>query len=513
MKIDPELEKIIVDYFDEFYYRFSSYATERGVHRYDYKICSLRRYELTEWWSFVSNSRKELYELKNKKNIEKTMDFQLLDSMLSEESKQSLELYSFKSDINFFISCILRGLTSVGFGSYNSIGIRSRSFTSRLNDIGNVKLAIEEIVQEINMHEKSAAINDIVFLRNFIEVFSSYLMNKSDIEKKDEVRAGKDAGLTSLKEIEDLLGRLNLVPYYSLEKSIKRFNYEEFPMKDISKSLTESLSYVRDSVIRKAREINIIAPYVETLHRALDSLEELTESDVLEMFEKVKSSAGKKFPESKLQIDFRKIPKELESSSYFLKDFYSVKFIPTGEFDGKRKLSVVLQAQENRNLLLINLIENGVPGIGLLKEIRARSPRMPRKYFFNRVFEPGYKIYSRREMVEDLKYDIGREFELLMLYREYLTTLSALVENEILFGRFNEETLNNLVYSNELVFDKKQFLDRIFAEEGESLLGMHGLYNIIELRKQFGGRMKLNDFHYKLLANSHLPFRLLRQVL
>jgi len=46
MKNDSDLDTLIETFFDEYYYYFSSFATLRGIHRYDYKLSTYDRANL-----------------------------------------------------------------------------------------------------------------------------------------------------------------------------------------------------------------------------------------------------------------------------------------------------------------------------------------------------------------------------------------------------------------------------------------------------------------------------------
>ncbi len=513
MKIDSELEKIIEDYFDEFYYRFSSLSTEKGIHRYDYKLSNIRKADLIQWFDKIKEYRDEISALKKKKNLERSIDMQLFEKMLSNESNWLSRGYELGKNPLFFTSSISKALTSVAFGAYAPISIRSRSFTSRLSDVKNIKKALEENVIETNNFEKEAAIDELFFLRNFIEVFSSYLLSKSDIEKKDDVRTQKTDSLGNLVEMVDIISRSNLDNSFTLDHTLKRFYYEDILLRDLNKPLSESLFTIRDSLIKKAREISITSSHQETLSRILNEKDFIDEEKIRNIYDKVKSISSERFLETSAILDIKKVPQELEKNATFLSNFDSLKVLPMGEFDAKQNVTVVLTSEENMNLLLFNLLTFGIPGSGLLRQIRSEHVKSPRNYYSNILLEKGWGIYARREIADEIRQAFGSECELVFLYKEYLTTLKAFIQNEILMNRADAASIKEKTYQDELVLDKENFTKILFIEQGESLLGIHGLYNIIELRRQFGGRMKLSDFYFRLLSNSNLPFKFIRQVL
>ncbi len=513
MKTDQDLERLALEFFDEFYYVFSSLATTRGIHRYDYKLSSLGRQDLMNWSHFLSQTKKELSDIKRKKNIERTVDFQVLDSFVSEEIAQSSEGFPLiKNNPVFLFASLFKAFTNVGFGSYNSIGVRSRAFSLRMKDLGNFVNAFEENVSKIAPLEREVLVSETVRLSEFIEAFAGYLINKSDVEKKDEVREGKDASLIALRTLREYLAGLPQTGDFSLSKSVSLHSLEDVSKKDLKSQLSESLSYIRESLVRKAREINIVESVVSTLSRNLTSSTQITETEVQQVIKLIREKCAGKFPEFKIEIDFKKIPKDLEDKASFLMSPLVKRVVSSGEFDTKATASVVLRAVDNINFLALELVERYYPGAALMSVVRSKQ-RLPGKYFFNKTIEAGWRIYARREVVEDIKFKLGREFELTALYVEYMTTLKALIENEILFGRFNNGVKEALVDRNDLIVDKNAFLAELVLEEGESLMALHGLYNIIELRRQHGSKMKLADFHYKLALNSSLPVRFIRQAL
>ncbi|MGC9125690.1 MAG: hypothetical protein ACP5GW_06185, partial [Caldisericaceae bacterium] len=81
MKTDNVLEKLVEDFFEEYYYRFPEEAQERGIHRYGYKLVSLRRFEISQWKIIIQEFLNETDKLKSRKNNDKSTDLATLESI------------------------------------------------------------------------------------------------------------------------------------------------------------------------------------------------------------------------------------------------------------------------------------------------------------------------------------------------------------------------------------------------------------------------------------------------
>jgi hypothetical protein len=502
MKTDNGLEKLIEDFFEEFYYRFPEEAQERGIHRYGYKLVSLRRFEISQWKITLQEFANEINKFKSKRGFDKNSDLNILETIVKREFDWISNDAEYKDNPLLYISKLFSGLIYPAFGSYASISIRSRNFTDRVNDIKNVVAAAEENLKSCNSIQKSLAIQYIDYLSTFIDNFSSFLLGKSDTEKKDEIRLGKSSSLEELSKLKKTCEGLSEVDSFcNLEAVLKKKSLDDFPFENMEPFLYDSLETLRDKIIKKAREIKISSPHLETLANVIEAKQDIDEAKVLELFEIVKNKGQNIFGYSNITIDIRKMPDETDDLTDSVWNYKHFQMLPAGEFDLKPVATILLTSTNNINSIVSNIVENIYPGVGYLKEVKAKRVKGVRKNFVNHYFKEGWRLYVVREMMNELKKTFGNEYELFSMYNEYMTLLTAYLENQSFTGKMKMNDLLSAINQNEMVFKKDIFLNQLAEDNGKTLTGFVGLNFILNEKKYMLRKHKPIELHERLIAN------------
>ncbi len=515
MKTDNGVDKLIEDFYEEFYYRFPEEAAERGIHRYGYKLVSLRRFEISQWKMFLQEISKEISKIKSKKGFERDSELLTLEKIVKNENNWINNDQEYMINPLLYVSKIFSDLVYPAFGSYAPISIRSRNFVDKLSDLDKVITAAEENLINSHSIQKKLSIDYIDYLSAFINEFSNFLLGKSDTEKKDDIRSMKLSSTEGLIKLKNIISKLpEEETLWKIEQAFKRRYLGDTPPVDIKPYLDESLNALKDKIIKKAREIKIYAPYLETLSNVINGASEVSESKVQEVFSIIKNKGQSIFGYTKIAIDIRRLPVEIEKITTGIWNYKRFQMLPSGEFDIKPISTILLTSQENLNSIIYNVTNYIYPGLAYLKEVKSRSVKNIRKNFINYDFEQGWKIYSSREINIELKKIFGNEYELFALYREYSATLKAYFENEILMNRVSFENLKSAISRDEILLDKGAFLKELAEDKSKSFSEFLGLNFILEEKRFFTKKYKNIEFHEKLLSIASIfPFKYVRKML
>jgi hypothetical protein len=503
MKTDNGLEKLVEDFFEEYYYRFPEEAQERGIHRYGYKLVSLRRYEISQWKTILQDFISEIEKLKTNKGLDRNGDLTNFETILRRESDWISKDEEYKNNPVLYVSKMFSGLIYPAFGSYSSISIRSRNFSSRIDDLKNVVDAACENLQSSNRIQKRLALQYIDYLCSFIDHFSNFLLGKSDSEKKDEIRLNKSASieeLIRLKKFCENLSEENDV--WKLEPVLRRKYLDSFPFEDVEPLLSDSLQALKDKIIKKSREIKLYAPYLETLSTVIGLKQEVNEEKINELVAIVKNKGQNIFGHSNISIDVRNMPDKTEELTESIWNYKHFQMLPAGEFDIRPTATILLEPNDNIYSIVLNIVKNIYPGTGYMKEIKAKRVKGYRKNFTNLYFKEGWRLYVVREMSTELKKVFGNEYELFSMYNEYKSLLTASLENQILKGKTDLNNLMNIVNQDELIFDKDIFINQLAEDSGKSLAGFVGLNFILAEKKYMLKKYKPIELHERLITNA-----------
>jgi hypothetical protein len=516
MKIDNELERILEDFSEELFFRFSVDATEAGVHRYDYKLSNLRKSDFSEWGNLLEDFRRKIQKFKNSKSRERNTDVFLFEKRILEESKCISEEAEYFSNPSFYMSNTFKGLIFPAFGSYSPLGIRGKSFTERLKDVPNVRRSIEENIKVSNNLEKKVAREQLGIMNLLISEFSGYLLTKSDIEKKDDLRQSKNTVLEELNAlglvIDNLSSDISIEP--SFVKAIK-CRYPEIinSLSDTLPGLKDSIAKVTDLIIKKAREIKIYAPFAETLKNIMDEKTSFSQEEFDSVLQSIKDAAKQDFGETSLRVELKKPALSEENTQKLSDPYYPLSIVNPGVFDRNQTTSFTLLAQLTTPFLALKLAENIYPGKSFFVEIKKNREKHYRKIFENRILAEGWTVYSLKQVKDNLKNKFGNGFELTFLYNDYIGLVKALIEARLLKQEINPADLERIISEDPIIIDKNLFTRELITDEGRSLLGFVGYNSILDLKRQFSRKYREREFHMNLLSNSSLPFRILRQVL
>lgn len=516
MKIDSEFEKIFEDFLEEYFYRFSVDATKLGLHRYDYKLSNLRKSDLDDWKNELNDFRGKIQTFKNIKFPVKNTDFFLFEKKIIEElDAVSGESEYFTSPLPY-VSNIFDGLICPAFGSYASLGVRGKSFTERLNDVSNTRKAVEENLKLSNNLGKKAAKDQLDILKLLISEFTGYLLTKSDIEKKDDIKQAKNTFLENLDAIAACIDNLylDLDTEHGFLKSFRNM-YPEMvnALKGAEVSIKESLLKTADLIVKKAREIKISAPFLETLKNVLDEKILISQEQLDSVFQSIKDAGKEMFGETDLKINFRKLVLSEENTQKLSRISHPFEILACGVFDRNLYVSFTSFAPVSIPFLVSNLVRYVYPGKAYLTEVKKNKEKQYRKYFGNKMIEEGWKVYAVQGMKDSLKRIFGNGFELSSLYGEYLYLLKALIQCKLLNHEIATPEIERIVSEDQVLLDKDMFLKEFILDEGQSLLGFLGFNTILDLKRQFVRKYQERDFNLNLLSNSSLPIRTMRQVL
>jgi len=514
MKVNDEALKKGEDFLEDFYYRFSVKATELGIHRYDYKLSSLRRSELQEWENRVREFKEELKKNKILRGSSNLLEIQLLEEKANQELFRVSKESEFFSSPLAYTSDIFEGLFRVAFGSYASSSIRGKNFIERLKDIKNVRKSLEENVPFTSELEKKVAKEQLKYIRILMEEFLSYMASKNDIEMKDDIRVERvntqnelDVMESTIENIADLMETEE-----SLSKNIKIFESELLPLVgDMSKYLKDILDSTRNLIIRKSREIKISQSYSETLRSVLCNRKSITQEDAFSLFQFLKEDNEKKFGKTSMQLNFNFPAISDNNKTMMSKDTIFTRVVPSGIFEWRNHVSCVIPSDETLSTLALIIARDIYPGYSYMFEVRSQKENIFRKHFSNKILEEGWKVYALKESEEGLKKLLGNEFELTSLYNNYKSTLIAYVENLSLNKNMEKSDLGKMIDEDNIILNKDEFLRELIMDGGTMLMGMAGFNAIKGLKRQYEKKYKAEDFHTRLLGKSSLPLKLLRQ--
>ena len=509
MTANSKIDRICTEYFEEFFYRFPVKATKLGIHRYDYRLGSFSKKDFEEWADFLKNTKNKVSSLKVKKKRE--LDYSLLARRIDNELNWVINEREYETNPLMYTSAIKDGLFYSAFGAYAPLSVRGRNFLDRLNEIESIRKAAEENLQFADYLEKEIALQELRFLYEFVDEFSSYLIGKSDIEKKDDFRAAR---VKALKEINEMLNFIEKLPgaqdkrRLSFVKKIKREYLEDYPLNGIRLDLQNRLTNLSRLIENKAREIKISQSSKETLEEIMNDKKMPTLEEISVAFDNIKRAGESKFGKTNSSIEF-KLMMQIKNGK-----FDSGIVIPLGPFDAHTTIPLMLASPISPYLLLLKIVSLGYPGKSYESEIKKRKSPIFRKFFENSVFDEGWKLYVKRTMKDSLKQIYGNKFELVFLYDQYETLFKALIENELLNKRISVEEFKEIVEKDRIILDKMALLRDVITENGKSLKSVIGLDSIINIKRMFTNRkMREKEFHIKLLSHSSLPFKFIRQVL
>jgi len=500
MKNENEIEFLIESFFDEFYYYFSSYATLRGIHRYDYKLSSYDPKSLNTFKSYLTETLTTLRPLEEKYKKEHAFELRTLYKIIS----NTLEFIGngLKNNPQIIFYDALLGLICSVVTPAKQMNIKSRNFTQRINDLKELPKVVRAYVNSISKLERETILSEIDHLTHFINEYASFLLTKSDTEKKEEIKLGRTSVLESFNELRTLVKALPDRDELYIRETLRVFNLENVDFIDIKSYLSEQLSYFSERIIRKAREIKIASPYFETVKEVLSTKTSINDAFLNETLKKLKPYIPKFFAgftndfETKIIMKESKIIEVLENNS--------LNIIPTGEFERKKTLEMFLKTEENPYKISYQLFISlfGKTSINFFRQ----NSKGKKKYLLNPLLYEGLPIFIRRIAFEDIKSIFDRSFELLYYYYEYALTLQAYILNEFYFRNWSSVDVEKFVTEDKILIDKEMFLKNVMTGGLKSFIGMEGVYFINEIRNN---RLKLNDLVLKLLQNSYYPFYLI----
>jgi hemoglobin-like flavoprotein len=514
--MDSEYQNILEDFLEDYYFRFSVDATRFGIHRYDFKLSSLRKSEILEWKSELWDLRKRIQKFKNGKSRDANLEILLFERKISEELVKLDGEAEYFTDPLLYISNIFEGLIYPAFGSYASLSVRGKSFTSRLKDISNIKRAMEENLRASNSLEKKVAKDQAKILKILINEFTGYLLTKSDIEKKDDIKQAKNSALEDLAAIENILNSLPIDT--SINPSFYRSILNKYPeiindLKEKEEGIRANIEKVADLIVKKAREIKISAPFFETLKNVLDERVSISQDQFDSIFESLKNIAQELFGETGLRVNFKKTSISEENIQTIYENYYPFEIIIPGVFDRKPNVSFTLFSEMSIPILIYNLVTLVYPGKSLLIEVRKRKEKAFLKSFENKLLEEGWKLYVLQETRNQLKKLFGNGLELSFLYNEYRYLLKALIQCKLVNHEIDLGSVEQIVSEDQIILNKNLFLQELVLDDGASIAGFAGLMEILELKRQLSKKYRDKDFNINLLSHSSLPFRALKEVL
>jgi len=517
MNFDSELDKICTGYFEEFLYRFPVKATKLGIHRYDYRFGSFSSKDFNEWAGVLKGIRKKLFSLKLKKKGRRKLDYSLLEKRTDNEFNWVVNEREYETSPLMYSSTIKDGLLYSAFGSYAPLGVRSKNFLDRLSEIELVRKEAEENLQFSDYLEKQAALKEIQFLYKFVDEFSSYLVSKSDIERKDDF---KSARVKSLGEINGMLEFIEKLPVVqngrrlSFVKKMKREYFEDYPLKRVQLGLQNRLENLSKLIESKARKIKISQPFKETLKSVMEDKKTFTLEGIASIFDNIKKAGENRFGKTDSSVEFKLMLQNENRKFNSVKEISSGIILPLGPFDLHTTISLMLTSSISLPVLLSKLVSLGYPGKSYEAEIKKKRESHFRRFFENSIFDEGWKLYVERMMENNLKQTYGDKFELVFLYNQYEILFRAFIENELLNKRTSVEEFRRIVERNQVLLDKETLVNDVITENGKSLKSVIGLDSIMKMKAGLLHKgMKEREFHTKLLSHSSLPFKFIQKVL
>lgn len=505
MKSENDLDVLIETFFDEFYYYFSSFATPRGIHRYDYKLSSYGKEDLNNLKNFVNDIQSTLrnYEERNKNQRQN-------DTRTFYRFLENLSNFIDKGIYNspqYFLYDAFVGLTTAALTQSKPISIRSRNFTERLSSLKTTNDYVRNYVTEISEIERKAILKEIDYLELFINQFSSYLLTKSDTDKKENLKLEKTNAIASLNELRKTVKSMRTGNNVSIKGYID-FNNLDNSFVDLRKILEESLKALSENIIRKAREIKIASPYRETLEETLLRREKFDDGNSLNLVNSIENSIKKFLPFENISFEKRIFLEPSDFPDIMLGVLgYS---LSSGEFDNKKSVFIIIKNEMNPSNLMYSLISN-VFFSPVIANFYRQGIKSKKKYFLNLPLYFGFPLYLKRVYFDEFKTYFDRAFELIYYYEEYVLTLKAFLQNEIYFRNWDLIAIENFINEDKILIDKEKFMENFIYDLGRSFLAIEGLIAIHDLRKE--RKLKTSDFNLKLLQNMHYPFSIIRQIL
>jgi predicted DNA-binding protein YlxM (UPF0122 family) len=199
MKNDSDLDTLIETFFDEYYYYFSSFATLRGIHRYDYKLSTYDRANLKNLENLINEVIQALKLNEEKNKRERSFDIKTFRK-IAENTLDFINSGIYGS-AQFFVYDAFIGTVSVALTQSKPMSVRSRNFTERLSTLNSINDYVRTYVNEITEIERKAVMKEIDYLEAFINQFASYLLTKSDTDKKENLKNEKTNALEALNEL------------------------------------------------------------------------------------------------------------------------------------------------------------------------------------------------------------------------------------------------------------------------------------------------------------------------
>lgn len=516
MKMDSEFQNILEGFLEDYYYRFSVDATKSGIHRYDFKLSSLRKSELLDWKNELGDLGKRIQKFRNWKLSDKNLEIFLFERKIFEELNMIDGESEYFTSPSLYISNIFEGLIYPAFGSYSSLSVRGKSFTERLKDFSNIRRAMEENLKFSNNLEKKVAKGQLETLKLLINEFTGYLLTKGDIEKKDDVKQAKSSALEELAAIETIVDNLSLDT--NINPNFYKSIISKYPeimnvLRDKEANIKANIEKVADLIIKKAREIKISAPFWETLNGILGEKTSISQEQFDSIFQSVKDIGKESFGETGLKINFKKASRSEESIQTPYENYYPFEIITPGVFERNLCISFTSFTEVSMPLLVYYLTAFVYPGKSLLVETKKGKEKQYLKNFENKLLEGGWELYVLREMKDPLKKVFGNGLELSFLYNEYCYLLKALIQCKLLSREIEANAVEQIILQDQIILNKNLFMKELILDKGKSILAFVGLGEILELKRQFSKKYRDKDFHTNLLSHSSLPFRTLRQVL
>ena len=501
MKNEHELETLVINFFDEFYYTFSSKATSHGIHRYDYKLSSFKINDLNSLKVLTTETLSNIKSLEAKNP--KDPDIKTFKKILLNTLEFVNEGY--KNSLQFIVGDVLDGIISVALTSAKPTSIKSRNFTNRLTCIKEYPDIIREHFPSISEIEKQAILKEFDFLDKFIDAASSYLLTKSDSEKKELLKNEKINIKENIDYLRKTVSNIHSNGKVNLRATLRCVNIENTDFTDLKNFLQGSLDELSSNVIKKSREIKISAPYFETLASVSMLKEKLDDSQIEQLLQIATDVTRKYFNKFNAKIDLDIYRRNFDIIPFL--ENHKKNVITFGEFDIKKFIAIIIQDEENKNYLMQNIVKEGLPGKAVLNYYRQREKSI-KKYFTNYAFYEGFSTYVKRATFADFRNAFSsREFELLYFYDEYIYTLKAFLENEIYFRGISDIEIENLVKQDKILIDKDNFLTELIVDEGKSFLGMQGYHKILEIEK-YERKNLSNGLGQELKQAIYYPFYL-----
>ncbi|BAL80891.1 hypothetical protein [Caldisericum exile] len=505
MKNENDLDLLVENFFDEYYYYFSSFATLRGIHRYDYKLSAYDRNELNNLRNLINDTTISLKSFEERNKNQRTHDLKTFKKIL--ENTLGFIDEGFFGNAQFFVFDAFLGIVSVALTQAKPMSIRSRNFAERLGTLKHINDYIRTYVINITDAERKAVLKEIDYLEYFINQFSTYLLTKSDTDKKENLKVEKTNAIETLTELRKLIKSIKTCTEIKL-KGFLDFHNLDNSFVDLKRILEDTLTSTSENLIRKAREIKIANPYKETIKEIISTKEQFDETRVNDIINSVENTLRIPILPEKIEFERRIF---IDSSEF--PDILSSLMghaIPSGEFDLKKNVLFIIRNEENYHMLVYKILSNLLLGKPFVNFYRV-GIKGKKKYFLNYLLYNGLPVYLRRTIFDEIKSQFGRAFELIYYYEEYVSTLKAYIQNEIYFRNWDILNIENFINEDKILIDKERFMEEFIYDMGRSFLTAQGLNAIVELKKE--KRLRPNEFIIKLLQNMHYPFSIIRQLI